>query len=165
MSIKKKGTGILVLEKSVVPVLEIAEQIASGKPLEWLQQRYPVGLTEIFDVINIVAETFDDWSDAIKLRNVGDEQSINLETVRVNNTMYFNLLRYGHAQDPTAIQFSKLYVLGLEKVLSDIYTDIKNECNNYQNSKLHLIVHHALLEVIGIVDPDQMLALLEKKNL
>lgn len=164
MTIERRGDGILILKNAGVPVFEIAEQIASGKTLEWLCQRYPVNSEDVFDVIDTVANTLNDWQDAIRLENVGDSQSINLQTTKVNNTLYFNLLSCGHCYEPSVTDFNELYTVGLEQVVFEIYTDIKDGVLDYEDSDLHLVIYDALLDAIGEVDPDQVLALLEKNK-
>jgi hypothetical protein len=164
MTIERRGDGILILKNSGVLVFEIAEKIVSGKNMQWLCERYPITPDDVFDVIDQTADSLNDWHDAIKLENVGDNQSINLQTVKVNDTLFFNLLSFGHSHEHTITDFNELYIVGLERVVYDIYSDIKDSHYGYEDSDLHLVVYDALLDAIGDVDPDQVLALLEKKN-
>ena len=160
MTIEQRNDGILILADSGVLIFEVAEHIVTGKTMDWLCTRYPIEPQQVFDVIDTTADLLSDWSECIVLKNVGDESFINLETVKVNNTMYFNLLSMGHAYHEDVSDFSDLYILGLEKVVYDIYTDLKAGQDGYEDSDLHLVIYDALLDAIGNVDPDQVLALL-----
>jgi len=160
MTIEQRNDGILILAESGVLVFEVAEHIVTGKTMDWLCTRYPIEPHQVFDVVDTTADLLSDWADCIVLKNVGDKSFINLQTVKVNNTAFFNLLSIGHMYHENVTDFNELYILGLEKVVYDIYADIKEGQDGYEDSDLHLVIYDALLDAIGNVDPDQVLALL-----
>lgn len=164
MTIERRGDGILVLQESGVLIFDIAEQIASGKTMAWLCERYPVTPEDIFDVIDETADALNDWEDAITLENVGDAEFINLQTTKVNNTLFFNVLSFGRCYDQNITDFQQMYITGLERVVYDIYSDIRDAAYGYEDSDLHLVIYDALLDAIGDIDPEKVIAFLEDRH-
>ena len=166
MSIEARGNNnTLVLTDSAVPIADIAEAIIDGYDIDWLCERFPVKQHEVFEVIDAVADMMDEsYSNNISLKNLGDAANIDLETTSVSDSMFFNLVNYGRAANSTELDFNKLFSIGLKSVIIDIYRDLKNNVNHYENSAVHEAVFKALKKVVGDADPNQILANLLKNK-
>lgn len=166
MPIESRGNlNTLVLSNSAVPVADIAEAIIDGYDMNWLCERFPIKQHEVFEVIDAVADMMDEsYHNNISLRNLGDESNIDLETTSVSDSMFFNLVNYGRTTKPSELDFNILFSTGLKSVIIDIYRDLKNNVNHYENSAVHEAVYNALEKIVKNADPNQILANLLKSK-
>lgn len=163
MPIETRGDyNILVLSGSAVPVNQIAHEILNRNNLDDICKKYPVSVDDVFECIDATADLLDDWNHCIKLKNLGTADDIDLQTESINDTVYFNMLAYGHNVDSAALDMDIIYNKGLVKVIEDIYTDLKAGNENFQHSDLHVVVYDAIQDICGHLDPDEILINLKK---
>lgn len=156
MGLETRGN-ILVVSGSAVPVETIGDAVIDRKNLDWLCKRFPITVDEVFQSIEALADSSNDYTDGITLINRGDVKDILLETVSVNETVFFGLLDYGHSVKPDALDFDVIYNIGLVKIIEDIYFDLKSGQNHFEISELHDCVYKAIQLEIGDIDPDVIL--------
>jgi hypothetical protein len=165
MSIETRGNfNTLVLTGSAVPINEVANHIVDRKGLDWICNRYPISVDEVFECIDTIADLGGHYDQGITLINRGDDTEISLETVSVTDTVYFALISYGHQQAPDWLDMDKIYNRGLVKVIEEIYTDIKHDRDYYESSELHMCVQFAIFEELGNIDPETVLKNLDWDN-
>lgn len=158
MGIETRGNdNFLVLSKSAVPVDDVCSAVIDRKKLDWICNRFPVSVDEVFECIETAADEGTNYAGGLSLINTGTPDDIDLETLSVNDTVYFGLIAYGHSIKPDALDFDQIYNIGLINVIKDIYTDLAQNASYFDNSDLHNCVYEALLTEIGNVDPDVIL--------
>lgn len=160
MTIETRGNqNIAVLSRTGVPIRDVCAAVVNRKKLDWICNRFPVTVSEVFECIDALADSFKkaDYKSGITLINRGDDLDIQLETISVNETVFFSLISYGHAISPGALDFDEIYNTGLVKVISDIYTDLSQQKNYFESSELHSCIYDALLSEIGHVEPNVVL--------
>ena len=82
MSIETRGNlNTLVLTGSAVPINEVANHIVDRKGLDWICNRYPISVDEVFECIDTIADLGGHYDQGITLINRGDDTEISLETV------------------------------------------------------------------------------------
>ena len=156
MGLETRGN-TLVVSGSAVPVETIGDAVIDRKNLDWLCKRFPITVDEVFQSIEALADSSNDYTDGITLINRGDDKDILLETVSVNETVFFGLIDYGHSVKPDALDFDIIYNIGLVKIIEDIYFDLKSDLNHFEVSELHDCVYKAIQLEIGDIDPDVIL--------
>lgn len=166
MAIETRGNANqLVVSGSVVPVSDIGDAVLDRKNLDWLCKRFPISVDEVFQCIEILAEQCHQYKDGITLINRGNEKDILLETISVNETLFFGLIDYGHNVKPDMLDFDQIYNAGLVKVIEDIYFDIKSGETHFEVSELHDAVYQAIKLEIGDIDPDLILNTIDQGGL
>ena len=148
MTISSRGPrNILVLDRTNVPMLEICDAVAEHRTFDWIKTRYPVNNDEIFQCI----ETFVDVTkpskkDKLELRAVPSydtESEFDIETAAITDRIYFLILSYAKAMIPLCEDIEDLFRYGLELIINEALTDIKNGHRNFENSEIHSIVFKA----------------------
>ncbi len=166
MGIETRGNdNILVVSGSAVPVDSIGDAVIDRKNLDWICKRFPVTVDEVFQCIEALADSSTQYTDGITLINRGNEKDILLETISVNETLFFGLIDYGHSIKPEALDMDIVYNAGLVKVIEDIYFDLRNGENHFEVSELHDAVYQAILLEIGDIDPAVILNSIESGGL
>jgi hypothetical protein len=92
------------------------------------------------------------------LINRGDAEDIEIETVSVNDVVFFSMISYGHSIKPELLDFDVIYNVGLIRVIRDIYSDLAQDAEYFENSDLHNCVYNSLLREIGHIDPQLILS-------
>ena len=160
MAIETRGhDNILVVSGSAVPVEDIANSVIERKKLDWICNRFPVTVDEVFECIDTIADNAPSASfkGGITLYNTGSPDDMQIETISVNDTVYFSLISYGHTLDPAGLDFDIIYNKGLVGVIKDIYTDLAQNADYFESSDLHSCVYDSILAEIGHVDAAQVL--------
>jgi len=147
-----------VVTGSAVPVADISDAVLDRKNLDWICNRYPVTVLDVFECIEFLADLHKSYESGITLYNKGTDNDIQIETISVNETMFFNLLDFGHSIDPGCVDFDKIYNTGLVTTIREIYSDIRNGIALYESSEFHVCVYDALYNEIGDIDPDEILS-------
>lgn len=161
MAIETRGNAnTIVVLPSAVPVEQVTDAVIDRKNLEWICNRFPVTVDDVFECIDVVADGAKPkhFKDGITLLNTGTEINLDLQTVSVNDTVFFGLISFGHTLKPEALNFDQIYNIGLVQVIRDIYTDLSQDQTYFESSELHNTVYQALLQEIGEQDPHQILA-------
>jgi uncharacterized protein (DUF433 family) len=167
MAIDSRGAqGTLVLSKSGVPVYDVADAIITEYNVEWICKRYPITPAEVFEVAEAMSDLLQDWDNGLEFRNAGTETDVTLETIKVSDTVFFNLISYGRAIAPHVENFDQLYRLGLVEVVKDLYQALKdNKLHEVaEPNGLHSVVYDALYRILGDVNPDQVLNIFKDKK-
>ena len=153
----------VVVLPSAVPVQEICSAVIDRKTLDWICRKYPVSVDDVFDCIDYVADTAkpSTFIRGIKFLNSGDEVDFDIETISVNDTVFFSMISFGHGIKTEALSFDEIYNIGLVQVIKDIYNDLAQDAKYFESSDLHNAVYEALYEEIGDVDPQQILSSLK----
>jgi len=158
MSIETRGNdNLLVVSGSAVLVDDVGDAVLDRKDLDWICKRFPITVDEVFQCIEVLSDTNNQYKDGITLINRGDAKDILLETISVNETLFFGLLDYGHSIKPGCLDFDTIYNAGLVKVIEDVYFDIKADQNHFEVSELHDSVYQAIRQEIGDIEPDVIL--------
>ena len=158
MSIETRGNdNLLVVSGSAVLVDDVGDAVLDRKNLDWICKRFPITVDEVFQCIEVLSDTNHQYKGGITLINRGSEKDIILETISVNETLFFGLLDYGHGIKPGCLDFDTIYNAGLVKVIEDVYFDIKADQNHFEVSELHDSVYQAIRQEIGDIEPDVIL--------
>ena len=158
MSIETRGNdNLLVVSGSAVLVDDVGDAVLDRKDLGWICKRFPITVDEVFQCIEVLSDTNNQYKDGITLINRGDAKDILLETISVNETLFFGLLDYGHGIEPGCLDLDVIYNAGLVKVIEDVYFDIKADQNHFEVSELHDSVYQAIRQEIGDIEPDVIL--------
>lgn len=162
MGIESRGNqNTLVVSGSAVPVSEIADAVIDRKKLDYICSKYPVTVDEVFEAIDVIADTGKYYEGGITLMNRGDDLDIELETISVNDTVFFAMIAYGHSVNPAALNFDEIYNIGLSRAIKDIYSDLAQGATYFESSELHSAIYESLITEIGHIDPETILASLE----
>jgi hypothetical protein len=166
MGIETRGNdNLLVISGSAVLVDEVGDAVLDRKNLDWICKRFPITVDEVFQCIETLSDMSNGYKDGITLINRGNEKDILLETISVNETMFFSLLDYGHSIKPEALDFDLIYNTGLVKVIEDIYFDIKEGQNHFEVSEVHDCVYQAIRQEIGDIEPDLILSSIQNGDI
>jgi hypothetical protein len=166
MGIETRGNdNVLVVSGSAVLVDDIGDAVLDRKNLDWLCKRFPITVDEVFQCIETLAEMSTGYKDGITLINRGNEKDILLETISVNETLFFGLIDYGHSIKPDALDFDIIYNTGLVKVIEDIYFDLRDGEHHFEVSELHDSVYQSIRQEIGDIEPDLILSSIQKGDI
>jgi hypothetical protein len=156
----------VVVLPGAVPVEQICNAVVDRKTLEWICNKYPISVDDVFDCIDYVSDTAkpSTFVRGITFLNSGDAVDFDIETVSVNDTVFFAMISFGHGIKPEALAFDEIYNIGLVQVIKDIYNDLAQDAKYFESSDLHNAVYEALVEEIGDVDPMQILQSLKGDN-
>lgn len=143
-----------------VLVEDIAKAVIEYKTLDWICNRYPVSVDEVFEVIDYLADTLEDSINfkSIKFKNLGTPDDIDLETRMITDGVYFKVLQYGKILYPEVEVFEDLYAKGLSSFIADIYTDLDNGNTDFEYSPIHNAIYHGVTAELGDLTPAEVLA-------
>ena len=167
MAIETRGNNnTLVVTNSAVPVEQITDAVTDRKDLDWICNRFPVSVDEVFECIDCIADSAkqSSYKEGITLLNTGDDINLDIETISVNDVVFFGLISYGHTLKPEALNFDEVYNVGLTNVIRDIYKDLAQGAKYFESSDLHVAVYEALLAEVGDLDPHHILASLDGES-
>lgn len=167
MAIETRGrSNTLVVLPSAVPVEQITDAVIDRNNLDWICNRFPVSVDDVFECIDVMADSAKPkhFKGGITLLNTGSDVDLDIQTVSVNDTVFFSMISFGHSLKPEALDFDQIYNIGLVQVIRDIYTDLSQEQYHFESSDLHSTVYDALLAEVGDQDPHQILASLRGEN-
>ena len=142
--------GHLIIGKFGVPVREITERIIERQELENITKKYPIDEQEVFECLDAVAD-LDTFSsrDRLKLKNVGTEEDIQVQTVAITDNLFLKIIQYGRIFSQTEKDFNKLFDIGFLNLSFECYEDLKNGHREFENSELHSIVFEAFENMIN----------------
>ena len=98
----------------------ICDAVIDRKGLDWICNRFPVSVDEVFECIDCIADNAkqSSYKEGITLLNTGDDINLDIETISVNDVVWTNKLR--HTLKPEALNFDEVYNVGLVQVIRDI---------------------------------------------
>jgi uncharacterized protein (DUF433 family) len=167
MTIEARGEqGTLVLAASGVPIYDIADAVITEYNIDWICERYPVTTDEVFEVVDAMTNLLQDWGSGLLLANTGSAEHIDLETVKVSDTVFFNLISYARQFNNKTTNLDTLYRIGLNNVIKEVYQALQAGTLHLvvETNELHNIVYEAILTVLGDLDPEQIIKALEKQD-
>jgi hypothetical protein len=155
----RNATNTMVLSRSGVNIWNVSDKLVDKVSFDEIQRMFPVTEEEIFAIIDCVADVKNKIVDGdIEFIDVGEENSISLETTHLSEGVYFNIINYGRIYYPNETILDLLYNKGLSFILIDIYTDIKHDSTRYMDSELHYAIFKAVGRCVGpIKDPEVVL--------
>lgn len=152
MNVSSRGpNNTVVLDRSGVPINAVCDAIAEHKNIDWIKQRYPVTTDEIY----LCVETFVDITrpnkkDSLQLRVIPSDnpaRNFDLETTLITDRVFFSILTYARGVMPMCDSVQDLYRYGIEIILNEALTDIKDGNYSFENSDIHSIVFDAFASV------------------
>lgn len=156
MSIVTKGPrNMFVIERNNVPVKDICDSVAEHKTLSWLQQRYGVQRGEVFECLDAYVDMSDDDNNNLLALAVyrDDQQKLaGIETVAINDRVYFAVLCYGTMFYPHIDCFNELFAASLNLIVVESLLDVKSGiAEEYTDrSFIHSVVLTALEKSTGV---------------
>jgi|TARA_R110001592_G_scaffold319992_1_gene597869 uncharacterized protein (UPF0216 family) len=157
MSIQSRGpNNILVLSRSVVPVNTVCDMVCSRQELDLIKRKLPITTEEVFECIEAWTDIRDaSENDYIKFDvefNAGD---LNVMTLGISDWMYLSLVMQGRVYFPDQEGMNKLFMLGMEQVITDCLMDLRDGNTNYEMSDLHRIVWEEFERTHGMVTEEK----------
>lgn len=155
MTIVARGpANILVIQRNGVPLKEVCDAVAHHSPLSWIKTRYSVTNDEIFECLDAYADLLEKRNDnALMLQVVRDinNRIAAIETVGINDRMYFSVLSYARSVFPKIDNFKELYVKGMKLIIIETLTDIKNHSRHSIEDRpfMHGVALTALESALG----------------
>jgi hypothetical protein len=156
MSIVARGPrNILVIERNSVPVKDVCDSVAEHKTLSWLRQRYNVHPDEVFECLDTYVDMSEKGNKNVLSLAVfrDDQQKIaGIETVSINDRVYFAMLSYGRMFFPTVDNFNELFARTLTVVIIECLMDIKDgvPADNDGRYFIHDVVINALQKATSL---------------
>tara|TARA_B110000444_G_scaffold14259_1_gene12207 strand:- start:8520 stop:9044 length:525 start_codon:yes stop_codon:yes gene_type:complete len=162
MPIQSRGPNhILVLERSAVPVNDIADMVCSRQEIALIIKKFPVIEEEIFECLDAWVDTRDaSENDYIKFDVEFANGDLDVMTMGISDWMYLSLVVQGRVYFPTESNLEKLFMLGMEQVITDCLMDIRDGNTNYEMNELHRIVWDEFERTYGPVSEEKSAELL-----
>jgi hypothetical protein len=131
MSIVARGpANILVIQRNGVPLKEICDAVAEHKLMSWIKTRYNITNDELFDCLDTYADLLEKHNqNALTLEvifNVNNRIAA-IETMGINDRMYFSVLCYSRKLFPNLDSFKNLYVKGMKLIIVEVLMDVKHD--------------------------------------
>ena len=157
MSIESRGpNNILVLSNSAVPVNDISDLVCSRQPLSTILRKYPVTEEEVFECLDAWVDTRDaSENDYIKFDVEFSNGDLDVMTMGISDWMYLSLVVQGRVYFPDNNDLEKLFMLGMEQVITDCLMDIRDGNSNFDMNELHRIIYEEFERTHGAVDEDK----------
>lgn len=157
--------GNLIYGKRAVLVRDVVDSVCDRKDMDWLTKRYPLLEQDILECIDCIAdlETLGK-GEHIRLKNTGDSQDIQLETVSISDKIFLKLIQYGRIFYPECTNLDLLYDKGFRVCSIEIFEDLVNNNNNFENSEIHSEIYDAYINCLGNDINSQLLLNLLKEN-
>lgn len=166
--ITARGPGdILVIDRTVVPVHELAAETLYRDNVSDLLNRYPVSRTEYFHAIDVFVDNFGpNQGDFIELECDSRDGDVSIDTVGISDWCYLHFVAIGHDIEPEFDDLTKLFIIGIESAMMDCLLDIKTGDDSYEDSDIHNYLIHAFRAAYGKVgdEIDDLIISLEKNS-
>ncbi len=110
----RNATRTLVVGKHAVPVRQVTEAICERRPFDWIQIRFPVTKSEIFECIDAVAD-IDNFrkGEHLKLENVGEGDDILIKVLSISDTCFIKVLQFGRVYLHNSVEMEEVFDKGL----------------------------------------------------
>jgi len=142
--------GHLIYGKRAVLVREVVDAVCDRKDMDWLTTRYPLAEHEVLECIDCIAD-LDDLGKGthLKLKNAGDLQDIQLETVSISDKIFLKLIQYGRVFNRECVDINLLYDKGFRTCSIEIFEDLVADKLEFENSDIHYEIFKAYQECLG----------------
>ncbi len=149
MTISNRGPrNILVLDRSGVQVTDVCDAIAEYKDIEWVTQRYPVTVDEVFECIDAFVDLAKpSKKDKLELDFVDDPVSsddLDVQATAITDRIYFLIISYAKSILNDCESVDDLFRYGLELIIVDCLEDLEKGERDFENSEVHSVVFNAL---------------------
>jgi uncharacterized protein (DUF433 family) len=158
MGLETRGKNVVVTSGHAVVVSDIADSLIDGRDFNWLVNRYPISVTEIWEVIDYYAEKVPATDKNFQLHNLGSDTDVDLEVSKVSDSVYFGLIAFGKVFLPESQDLRVLFTKGLEMIIIEVCNELLDNGDIDDTSNLHSVVYNELTNVIGQFDPSTILS-------
>ena len=157
MGIESRGpNNILVLSQSAVPVNDICDLVCSRQELATILRKYPVTVEEVFECLDAWVDTRDaSENDYIKFDVEFNEGDLDVMTMGISDWMYLSLVVQGRVYFPDNSDLERLFMLGMEQVITDCLMDVRDGNTNFEMNELHRIIFEEFERTHGQVSEDK----------
>jgi len=94
-----------------------------------------------------------------------DRQDIKIEAVQISDTFFIKVIQFGKIFLPECNDFSKLFDKGFIKLAVEVYDDITQGIDTFEESELHMVVYKAIDGAIGdTLSNDELFKLLQEED-
>ena len=141
----------LVVGKRAILVRDVVNSVCDRQTIEFITKRFPVDLLEIWECIDTIAD-IDSLGRGVHLKVVNnslDRQDIKIETVQISDTFFIKVVQFGKIFLPESNNFNELFDKGFIKLAVEVYDDITQGIDTFEESELHVVVYKAVDGAIG----------------
>jgi hypothetical protein len=152
MSVSSRGPrNILVIDRVVVPINAVADDMCIGKPIPDIMQSYRLSEEEVFEAVQTWVDIRDATSkDYIEMRITTEDGELSVMTTGITDWLFLNLIVIGKNHHPDLVDNDKLYTLGLEQVIIDACYDVKTGSDGWEISDIHRIVFQEFCKHVSV---------------
>ena len=154
----------LVVGKRAILVRDVVNSVCDRQTIEFITKRFPVDLLEIWECIDTIAD-IDSLGRGVHLKVVNnslDRQDIKIETVQISDTFFIKVVQFGKIFLPESNNFNELFDKGFIKLAVEVYDDITQGIDTFEESELHEVVYKAVDGAIGdTISNDELFKLLK----
>ena len=157
----------LVVGKRAILVRDIVNSVCDRQTIEFISKRFPVSLIEIWECIDTIAD-IDSLGRGLHLKvvnNSSDRQDIKIEAVQISDTFFIKVVQFGKIFLPECNDFSKLFDKGFIKLAVEVYDDLSQGMDVFEESELHVVVHKAIDGALGnTLSNEELFSLLQVED-
>lgn len=157
----------LVVGKRAVLVRDVVDSVCARNTIDFITKRYPLDVSEVWECIDAIAD-IDKLGRGVHLKvsnTSQDRQNINLETIQISDTFFIKVIQFGKIFLPDSNNFSKLFDKGFIKLATEVYGDLVEGSNTFEESDVHVVVYKAIDDAIGdTIANDQLYSLLKEQD-
>ena len=157
----------LVVGKRAVLIRDVVDSVCARKTVDFITKRYPIDVSEIWECIDAIAD-IDKLGRGVHLKvsNTSDDrQNINLETIQVSDTFFTKVVQFGKIFLPESNDFSQLFDKGFIQLATEVYGDLCEGSNTFEESDVHVVVYKALDHAVGdTISNQELFNLLKEQN-
>jgi hypothetical protein len=157
----------LVVGKRAILVRDVVDHVCARNSIEFITKRFPIDLLEIWECIDTIADV-DRLGRGVHLKVINsslDRQDIKIEAVQISDTFFIKVIQFGKIFLPECNDFSKLFDKGFIKLAVEVYDDITQGIDTFEESELHMVVYKAIDGAIGdTLSNDELFKLLQEED-
>tara|TARA_X000000950_G_scaffold272835_1_gene355921 strand:+ start:1988 stop:2497 length:510 start_codon:yes stop_codon:yes gene_type:complete len=157
----------LVIGKRAVLVRDVVDSVCARNSVDFITRRFPVNLQEIWECIDAIAD-IDRLGRGVHLKvnnSSNDRQNINLETIQISDIFFIKTVQYGKVFLPDSNNFNTLFDTGFIKLATEVYGDLVEGSNTFEESDLHVVIYKAIDNAIGdTLSNEEMYRLLKEQD-
>lgn len=161
---------ILVLDSVGVPISDVCEAVLRLEYLDKVTSKYLITPEEVYLAIETMCDTNPQTeNDFVKFRiDTEDNGDIAVETSGLSDWVYLTIVTYGRMLMPEETRFRTIYAYGMESIMVDILTDLKQHKKDFENSVIHNLVYESFVDAFGPIkqeDIDMLLGTLHQDDI
>jgi len=157
----------LVIGKRAVLVRDVVDSVCDRQSIDFITKRFPVNLSEIWECIDALAD-IDRLGRGVHLKVINnsiDRQDVKIETVQISDTFFIKVIQFGKIFLPESNNFNELFDKGFIKLAVEVYDDITQGIDTFEESELHVVVYKAIDGAIGdTLSNDELFKLLQVED-